>query len=48
MTSVEQEFSDTPDWFDWAMAQPHERGRLSVEGPESNGSPGAIAVGPVS
>ncbi|QEH76868.1 alpha/beta hydrolase [Sphingomonas sp. C8-2] len=32
MTSVEQEFSDTPDWFDWAMAQPHERGRLSVEG----------------
>ena len=24
MTSVEQEFSDRPDWFDWAMAQPHD------------------------
>jgi pimeloyl-ACP methyl ester carboxylesterase len=51
VTSIEQEFSDRPDWFDWAMAQPHERGRLAIEGASvewlawgDRGKPGILMV----
>ena len=45
------EFSDRPDWFDWALAQPHEQGRLAVEGAQvewlawgERGRPGLLMV----